>query len=91
MFLPTHSHADHIGGVEYLTLRNRYYGIPHGNPKLTLMITDEYKDVLWDQSLRGGLEYNELNSEGARLSYHDFYNFHSIERVEFGARGLLQG
>ncbi len=90
VFLPTHSHADHIGGVEYLTLKNRYYGIPAGNPKLTLMITEEYKDVLWEQSLRGGLEYNELNSEGARLSYADFYNFHTIERIDSTVRGIFQ-
>jgi ribonuclease BN (tRNA processing enzyme) len=74
--LPTHSHSDHIGGIEYLTLLNRYVAQPQGRPKLTMLGTDEYLPVLWEQSLRGGLEYNELNPEGRRLGFDDFYDFH---------------
>lgn len=76
--LPTHSHADHIGGLEYLTLRNRYVAIPSGRPKLTMLTTDEYRSVLWNQSLRGGLEYNEMHGDGRRLGFDDFYDVHTI-------------
>jgi len=72
--LPTHSHADHIGGIEYLALRNRYVAIPSGRPKITMISTDEYHTILWNESLRGGLEYNEITSEGKRLTLEDYFN-----------------
>lgn len=71
--LPTHSHADHIGGLEYLTLSNRYMAMPEGASKLRMIITDEYRQVLWEMSLRGGLEYNEQDSDGRGLSFDDLY------------------
>ena len=82
VILPTHSHSDHIGGLEYLTLKNRYFGIPAGRPKLTMITTEEYRPILWDQSLRGGLEYNELNPEGRRLAFADFYDVHIVDKVD---------
>lgn len=51
----THSHADHIGGVEELLLSSRY--IQKKKPQLIL--TPTYQDVLWEKSLKGGCEYNE--------------------------------
>ena len=58
--LPTHSHADHIGGLECLALMNRYVGQRFmGKSKLKMIATPEYQRILWDYSLRGGLEWNE--------------------------------
>ncbi len=75
VFLPTHSHSDHIGGVECLALMNRYVGIKFMNkPKLTMLINEPYEKVLWDMSLRGGMEWNEVNGEGKRLRFADFFN-----------------
>lgn len=51
----THSHADHIGGVEELLLMARYVQ----KKKPQLIITPTYQDILWEKSLRGGCEYNE--------------------------------
>lgn len=60
VILPTHSHADHIGGLECLGLMGRYVGQPIlKKPKPTIIITEEYQPILWDRSLRGGMEYNE--------------------------------
>ena len=87
--LPTHSHADHIGGLEFLSLKNRYFAIPSGRPKLTMITTEEYRSILWDQSLRGGLEYNELNPEGRRLDFSDFYDVHLADRINNGGRSLF--
>lgn len=88
--LPTHSHSDHIGGIEYLTLRNRYIAQPSGRPKLTMITTAEYQSVLWEQSLRGGLEYNELNPEGRRLQFQDFYDLHLFDSINSKSRSTYQ-
>ncbi len=53
--LLTHPHADHIGGVEELALVDRYVK----RQKSNLVITDEFKQLLWDESLKGGLKVNE--------------------------------
>ena len=58
--LPTHSHADHVGGLEHLALVSRYIGIPQeGRAKPGLIVTEAYQELLWEQTLRGGLGWNE--------------------------------
>lgn len=52
----THSHADHIGGLEELLLTSRYIH----KRKPSLIITPVYQDILWEKSLKGGCEYNEF-------------------------------
>lgn len=74
--LPTHSHADHVGGIECLGLMNRYVGqrfMKH--PKTQMIITPEYQRILWDQTLRGGMEWNEdPKGDGRKLSMGDFFD-----------------
>ncbi len=62
--LPTHSHADHVGGLEELALKGRYMapfvkGGAKGDHKPTCVITEEYQSYLWNFSLRGGLAFSE--------------------------------
>ena len=54
-FLITHSHADHIGGLEEAQLAGRYVK----KRKPTMIITQAYEKILWEQSLRGGAEASE--------------------------------
>lgn len=74
--LPTHSHSDHIGGIECAALMNRYVGIPFMNKsKIDLIINEEYQRILWENTLRGGMEYNEKDKNtGQKLSFVDFFN-----------------
>lgn len=74
--LPTHSHADHIGGIECLALMNRYVGQKFMNKdKLKMIINDEYQRVLWTHSLQGGLEWNENDiNTSQKLSFSDFFD-----------------
>ena len=51
----THSHSDHIGGLEQLLLQLRYIK----KKKAKVIITNEYQQVLWNETLKGGCEINE--------------------------------
>jgi ribonuclease BN (tRNA processing enzyme) len=76
VLLPTHSHADHIGGIECLALTNRYFGQRvMGKDKLKMIINEDYQRVLWTHSLQGGLEYNEKDLDTAqKLDFSDFFD-----------------
>lgn len=62
----THPHADHIGGVEELILNGRYVK----KSKINIIINDEFKELLWNQSLRGGCQY----SEDGEMTFDDYFN-----------------
>lgn len=67
-YIITHSHADHIGGLEEAALLGMY--MSRSRPRM--LIPDEYRDVLWNESLRGGLMHSE--QESARLlTFHDYF------------------
>lgn len=68
-YLITHSHADHIGGLEEVMLVNRYAA----HQKSTMIITEEYQKALWDMSLSGGAAFNEEHG-GKNLRFEDFFN-----------------
>lgn len=68
-FLITHSHADHIGGLEEVCLVNRY--MYHQKP--TIVINETYQHMLWDMSLRGGCAYSEEHA-GMVLTFVDFWD-----------------
>lgn len=67
--LITHAHADHVGCLEELALIGRYLK----KQKLNCYITNEFKNKIWNQTLRGGLELNE-----GGINYFDDY-FNQIE------------
>lgn len=67
-FLITHSHADHIGGLEEAALMGRYVTRVRPN----MVITNEYKKLLWNQSLRGGNSYGEY-TDGGYLVFDDYF------------------
>ncbi|NLM01649.1 MAG: MBL fold metallo-hydrolase [Treponema sp.] len=68
-FLITHSHADHIGGLEEVALMGRYVS----KMKPNMVITNNYKRILWQQSLRGGNSYGEMSSTGNYLTFDDYF------------------
>jgi len=88
-FLPTHSHSDHIGGVEYLALANRYIGMNAFNkPKLKMIIVKQYERVLWDMSLRGGMRWNEINEEGNYLVLKNYFDIVNPKKIRNPGREL---
>lgn len=67
-FYVTHSHADHIGGLEEVMLMYRYVA----RKKPRIIINKIFQHFLWDLSLRGGSSYNEEH-EGSMLSFSDMW------------------
>ena len=67
-FLITHSHADHIGGLEEVALMGRYVT----QKKPLMVINETYQYILWDMSLRGGCAYNEEEARDM-LGFSDFF------------------
>lgn len=75
----THSHADHVGGVEEIALMNRYFF----NKKPNLYITKRYKNILWNETLAGGCKYSEYKKDKTFLSIEDFFNIEYFDNLNF--------
>jgi ribonuclease BN (tRNA processing enzyme) len=84
-YLITHTHADHIGGLEEVMLVNRY-GL---RQKTTMVITDKLRKILWTMSLRGGAAYNEIHN-GEPLRFEDYWDAIVPEKVPGGSRELCE-
>lgn len=74
-FYISHSHADHIGGLEEVILMNRY--VVRDRPHI--WITPGYEKQLWAQSLRGGAAYGERHN-GKDLGFRDYWVVHRPKR-----------
>ncbi len=72
-YLITHSHADHIGGLEEVQLSGRYIF----KQKPRMVITQEYEKILWEHSLRGGSE----QSEREPLGFADLWDTNRPEKL----------
>lgn len=72
-FLITHSHADHVGGLEEIQLYGRYVS----NTRPRMIINEQYQEILWGQSLRGGSEM----SESTPLAFEDLWDVVRPTRV----------
>ena len=84
-YLPTHSHADHIGGFEEVALVNRYISNSSNKPKM--IVPKEYQDLLWDKSLSGGIEFCETD-QGQPLQLEDFFDILCPKEMELLGRQL---
>jgi len=82
-YLPTHSHADHIGGFEEVALVNRYISNSPNKPQM--IIPKDYQDLLWTKSLAGGVEFCE-SAQGQPLQLTDFFNIHRPKQTELLGR-----
>ena len=73
--VPTHSHDDHVGGIGTLAVANRYVSTRFmGKPKLKMIIGEEFQRELWTHTLQGSLEHNEMDPDGARLQFSDYFD-----------------
>jgi len=75
----THSHADHVGGIEEWCLKARYAApfvrkCARGDYKPNLLTTEDYAHILWEATLRGGLEHSEETRPGEHMALSDYVN-----------------
>jgi ribonuclease BN (tRNA processing enzyme) len=84
-YLITHSHADHIGGLEEVMLVNRYAL----HRKTTMIATPKLRRTLWSMSMRGGASFNE-EKKGKHLEFDDFWDSITPKRVRGGDRELCE-
>jgi ribonuclease BN (tRNA processing enzyme) len=84
-YLITHSHADHIGGLEEVMLVGRY-GLRR---KSTMIVTNKLAKALWSMSLRGGASFNELHDE-EYLKFEDFWDQIRPKNVRGADRELCE-
>lgn len=73
-FLITHSHADHIGGLEEVQLFGRYVK----QQKPNMVVTRAYEKILWEQSLRGGSELSEHKA----LTFKDLWQVNRPKKMK---------
>lgn len=83
--LITHSHADHIGGLEELALMGRY--VTKERPKM--YISKEYKKILWNDSLKGGSAYGE-SAAGRFLTFDDYFETVVPSKIQSKPRDLFE-
>lgn len=89
LFLPTHSHSDHVGGIENLILNKRYLSGP-GEHKIKTIITDKYKDILWNKSLSGGLEWNEYCKINEAMTFDSYFDQIKPELIQTTPRKIYK-
>jgi len=84
-YLITHSHADHIGGLEEVMLLNRYVS----KRKPTMIAPAAYRKFLWKHSLKGGAAYNE-RVDGKFLRFDDLWEAAEVVPVPGADRQLCE-
>ncbi len=74
----SHIHADHIGGLEELAFLSRFvFG-----RKITLLIPRGLRGLLWDHSLRGGLEM--VADEAGEPVHCDLETYFDVHEIDTG-------
>ena len=68
----THTHADHIGGLEECAFFNRYV---NGGVRPKLYLPEALVPVLWENSLKGGLEDPASGAPGLD----DYFDIHPVQ------------
>ena len=83
--LVTHSHSDHVGGLEEVAIMGRYFS----KRKPLMIINETYQHFLWEMSLRGGCGHNEKSAHSL-LTFEDYFEILRPRRLPEYRRETLQ-
>ena len=80
----THAHADHIGGLESFAFMNYFGYRKRDDNRPTLHIaSDDFAHILWENSLRGGLERIQMDDNTpANASLETYFKLSIGEQVQ---------
>lgn len=85
-FILTHNHSDHIGGMEEVALSNMY-----GTKQIpNIVATDEFKKILWNESLKGGLRHSGEDFSKSNMKFKDYFNQIKPERIKNSPRPFYE-
>lgn len=83
----THTHSDHIGGLECLGFMNYFAFRRRGDARPNLYVgTADFAQKLWEYSLRGGMERIQSDENEPQIATLDTYF-----RVHIGTRVAIPG
>ncbi len=85
-FLITHSHADHAGGLEEVALMNMYIT----KKKPNMIITDEYKKILWNKTLSGGLAIRGEETGRQKMYFDDYFTQIKPKKLKNSLRPMYE-
>ncbi len=74
-FLITHVHGDHMGGIEMIGFYKVYR---EGGQRLKLHTTQEVRDVIWDERLKGSMGHLSDGEEVRERHFEDFYDYRPL-------------
>jgi ribonuclease BN (tRNA processing enzyme) len=75
-----HLHSDHIGGLEWLGFSKRFIE----NKKISLFVSDDQRDVLWEHALVGGMS----SIEEEQPDLHSYFNPEPVPDNQFTWEGI---
>jgi phosphoribosyl 1,2-cyclic phosphodiesterase len=85
--LVTHTHADHIGGLEGLGFMNHFAYKNRGDSRPNLYVgSNEFAQKLWEESLKGGMKCNQ-DDENVPFEA----NLETYFRIRVGREIQIQG
>lgn len=84
--LITHTHADHIGGLEELTLMNMYVS----ETKPNMIIEDSFKKVMWKNTLSGSLGIKGEDGFRQKMTFDDYFTQIKPRKIKKAPRPFLE-
>lgn len=84
-FFISHSHSDHTGSLEEVAFLNRYVK----QRKPNIIITDEYKKKLWNETLKGGLAYSTEKNRKI-MTFDDYFTQVKPVKIKSAPRPVYQ-
>ncbi len=75
-FLITHVHGDHMSGIEMIGFYKRFV---EGGERIRLHTTEEVREVIWDERLKGSMGVLSDGRETRQMVFEDFFDYRPLD------------